>query len=58
MQPKSRAASEAVRAMNPDLRTRTLELLVCPKSESTFDDAFWEAQDFVTNALDNVKARD
>ena len=39
------------------VQPQPLELLVCPKSESTFDDAFWEAQDFVTNALDNVKAR-
>eukprot|EP00499_Haloplacidia_sp_CaronLabIsolate_P005863 CAMPEP_0196769604 /NCGR_PEP_ID=MMETSP1104-20130614/633_1 /TAXON_ID=33652 /ORGANISM="Cafeteria sp., Strain Caron Lab Isolate" /LENGTH=1139 /DNA_ID=CAMNT_0042139701 /DNA_START=23 /DNA_END=3442 /DNA_ORIENTATION=+ len=56
-QPKSVAASEAVRAMNAAIQVRTLETLVCPDTETTFDDAFWEGQDFVTNALDNIKAR-
>lgn len=56
-QPKSVAAADAVVAMNPALRVKAMESLVCPDTEPTFNDQFWEAQDFVTNALDNVKAR-
>lgn len=56
-QSKSVAASEAVKKYNPALRIRALETLVAPNTESTFDDAFWVKQSFVTNALDNVKAR-
>jgi ubiquitin-activating enzyme E1 len=33
------------------------ESLVAPTSENIFSDPFWESLDFVTNALDNVKAR-
>lgn len=56
-QPKSVAAADAVVAMNPALRVKAMESLVCPDTEPTFNDQFWESQDFVTNALDNVKAR-
>lgn len=30
---------------------------MAPTSENIFTDQFWEGLDFVTNALDNVKAR-
>lgn len=33
------------------------EELVAVTTENVFADAFWEGLDFVTNALDNVKAR-
>jgi len=56
-QPKSIAASNAAKAMNPKLNVKALEILVAPQTESTFNDDFWAMQDFVTNALDNVKAR-
>jgi ubiquitin-activating enzyme E1 len=56
-QPKSVAATNAARIMNPELNVRALEVLVAPQTESTFDDGFWQSLDFVTNALDNVKAR-
>jgi len=56
-QPKSVAATEAVRRMNPALRVDCKEALVAPHTENQFPDAFWESLDFVTNALDNVKAR-
>ena len=55
--PKSVGAFEAVQRMNAAIQVRCLEKLVCPKTEDTFDDKFWESQDFITNALDNVKAR-
>lgn len=56
-QPKSVAASNAAKIMNPQFNVKSLELLVAPHTESTFDDAFWQSQDWITNALDNVKAR-
>ena len=33
------------------------EELVAVTTENVFPDKFWEGLDFVTNALDNVKAR-
>ncbi|KDO35490.1 hypothetical protein SPRG_00337 [Saprolegnia parasitica CBS 223.65] len=56
-QPKSVAATQAVRSMNASLKVKTLEQLVAPTTEHVFDDTFWSNLDFVTNALDNVKAR-
>jgi ubiquitin-activating enzyme E1 len=56
-QPKSVAATSAVRQMNADLKVKALEQLVAPHTENVFDDDFWTDLDVVTNALDNVKAR-
>eukprot|EP00944_MAST-04C_sp_MAST-4C-sp1_P014587 g14587.t1 len=55
--PKSVGAFEAVQLMNKDIKVKALELLVAPKTEKIFNDEFWKSQDFITNALDNVKAR-
>lgn len=57
-QPKSRAAGESVTSMNPAIKVNALELLVHAGTENTFHSAFWEGQNFITNALDNVKARE
>lgn len=56
-QAKSTAASQAALVMNPDLKIDSRETLVAPHTENHFPDSFWESLDFVTNALDNVKAR-
>ncbi|RHY10810.1 hypothetical protein DYB25_002001 [Aphanomyces astaci] len=57
-QPKSVAATAAVRRMNDALNVLTLEHLVAPTTEHVFHDTFWSNDvDFVTNALDNIKAR-
>lgn len=32
-------------------------MYVAPETEEFFNDDFWENQDFVVNALDNIKAR-
>mmetsp|Transcript_25362 Transcript_25362/g.33102 ORF Transcript_25362/g.33102 Transcript_25362/m.33102 type:complete len:1104 (+) Transcript_25362:37-3348(+) len=56
-QPKSVAASNAVAAMNDNIKIDCKEALVAPHTENLFPDQFWESLDFVTNALDNVKAR-
>lgn len=56
-QPKSRAGSAMARIMNKDFKIEPLELLLCAKSEETFDDNFWLGIDGVCNALDNMEAR-
>lgn len=56
---KSDCAAEAVQAMNPDLKGRivTLRDRVGPDTEHVYNELFWEGLDGVTNALDNVDAR-
>ena len=56
---KSQCAAEAVQAMNPDLRGKFVILpdRVGPDTEHIFNEDFWEGLDGVTNALDNVDAR-
>ena len=56
---KSDCAAEAVQAMNPDLRGKFVILpdRVGPETEHIFNETFWEELSGVTNALDNVDAR-
>ena len=56
---KSECAAEAVQAMNPDLNGKFVILpdRVGPETEHIFNETFWEELDGVTNALDNVDAR-
>ena len=56
---KSECAAEAVQAMNPDLKGKIAILAerVSPETEGVFNEDFWESLDGVTNALDNVDAR-
>ena len=56
-EPKSVTAAAAARAMNNELKIEALETPVGEDTESTFNDAFWNNIDIVTNALDNIKAR-
>eukprot|EP00924_Labyrinthula_sp_SR-Ha-C_P002342 maker-scaffold_16-snap-gene-1.20-mRNA-1 protein AED:0.05 eAED:0.05 QI:124/1/0.66/1/1/1/3/0/1222 len=56
-QPKSLAAKQSILEMNSGINVEALERLVNPDSENIFNQRFWESIDFVTNALDNVKAR-
>ena len=56
-QSKSEAACKAVQKMNPAFNCQSLKLRVCPETEETFNDDFWEGLDCVVNAVDNVKAR-
>jgi ubiquitin-activating enzyme E1 len=56
---KSECASQAVQAMNPDLKGK-IEMMkdrVAQDTEHVFNENFWENLDGVTNALDNVDAR-
>jgi ubiquitin-activating enzyme E1 len=56
---KSECASQAVQAMNPDLKGKIdmLKDRVAQDTEHVFNEDFWESLDGVTNALDNVDAR-
>ena len=56
---KSECAAAAVQAMNPDLsgKISIRPDRVGPDTEHIFNEDFWEALDGVTNALDNVDAR-
>lgn len=56
---KSRCAATAVQAMNPDLNGKFVILSdrVGSETEHIFNEDFWEQLDGVTNALDNVDAR-
>ncbi|CAM9644313.1 unnamed protein product, partial [Ectocarpus fasciculatus] len=56
-QAKSAAAAIAAKAMNSTIKLDAREDFVSPGTENLFQDKFWEELDFVTNALDNVKAR-
>ncbi|GAA5918144.1 hypothetical protein JCM6882_007288 [Rhodosporidiobolus microsporus] len=56
---KSEAGRRAVTEMNPGLEGKVdvFKLAVGPDTENTFGDAFFDSLDGVTNALDNVAAR-
>lgn len=56
---KSECAAEAVQFMNPDLKGKFVILpdRVGAETEHIFNEKFWEELDGVTNALDNVDAR-
>lgn len=56
---KSDCAAAAVQAMNPELEGKivTFRDRVGPETEHVFNEDFWEELDGVTNALDNVDAR-
>ncbi|KAK7116491.1 ubiquitin-like modifier-activating enzyme 6 [Littorina saxatilis] len=56
--PKSTTAAQAVLEINPALHIEAQQHKVCPQTESSnYPDKFFEAQDVMVNALDNVEAR-
>jgi len=54
---KSQIACEVGRTMNKHLNVEALKLRVSPENHQVFTDDFWESLDLVTNAVDNIKAR-
>lgn len=54
---KSTTAAVAAVEMNPEFNCVALETRVGPDTEETFNDTFWESQDCIVNALDNIQAR-
>ncbi|RMX37969.1 hypothetical protein pdam_00009035 [Pocillopora damicornis] len=56
--PKSVTAASSVTLINPDIDVDPHQHKVCPETEETlYTDQFFESQDLVVNALDNVEAR-
>ncbi|KAI0237342.1 Ubiquitin-like modifier-activating enzyme 6 [Lamellibrachia satsuma] len=57
-QPKSTTAALSTKELNPELRIDAHQNRVCPETESSlYTDAFFESQNVIVNALDNVEAR-
>ncbi|RNA32502.1 ubiquitin-like modifier-activating enzyme 6 [Brachionus plicatilis] len=54
---KSVVAAEAASQINAHIKIKAMELKVCPQSESTFSDKFFQEQNVCVNALDNLEAR-
>lgn len=55
---KSETAAAAVKQMNPSIRITGHQNRVGPDTEKVYDDDFFESLNGVTNALDNVDARE
>lgn len=54
---KSETAAKAIKRMNPTVNVEPHTNRVCPETEQTYNDTFFENLDGVANALDNVDAR-
>lgn len=54
---KSEVACRVVKQYNKDFKTDDRQALVAAENSHIFNDKFWESQDFVINAVDNIKAR-
>ncbi|KYQ91301.1 ubiquitin activating enzyme E1 [Tieghemostelium lacteum] len=54
---KSQSAAKAVRVMNSSIHIDPKEIKVDQHSETTFNSNFYNAQDVIVSALDNVEAR-
>ena len=54
---KSKVACNALNILNPEFNCYALEDKVCKETENIFNDNFWECQDYIINAVDNVEAR-
>ena len=54
---KSKCACFEAKKMNPSCNFEDKQLLVHSGTENVFNTKFWESQNFVLNAVDNIKAR-
>ena len=54
---KSKIACKNIRKMNPDVNVVDLQLVVSDKTSDIFNKEFWEFQDFIFSAVDNIDAR-
>ncbi|MCP3683743.1 MAG: hypothetical protein GY861_13750, partial [bacterium] len=55
--PKSKTAGRAISQMNKEFKCKDMQNYVSPETENIFTNDFWSTQNFVINAVDNVKAR-
>ena len=56
-EPKSIIASKETTKMNTDFHCNPMKARIGIENENIFDEKFWEKQDFIINAVDNVEAR-
>ncbi|CRH02680.1 ubiquitin-activating enzyme E1, putative [Plasmodium relictum] len=54
---KSLIASEIIKNKNKNINVRSLETRVGSENEHVFNESFWEKQNIIVNALDNIQAR-
>lgn len=54
---KSEVAKYYTKIMNNSININSYSKLVSPETENIFTDSFWDKQDIIFNAVDNVKAR-
>lgn len=54
---KSEVAKDLVVKMNDSFNIKSCTSFVNPETENIFSDTFWDNQDIIFNAVDNVKAR-
>ena len=54
---KSEVAEYYVKQMNDSINIFAYKNYVGPETENIFTDHFWDEQDIIFNAVDNVKAR-
>ena len=55
--PKAEVACESIKKMNKDFNCISFRKRVESESENFFDEEFWNKQDFIINAVDNLEAR-
>ena len=55
--PKSEVACESIKKMNKNFNCASFKIRVDQESENFFDEEFWNKQDFIINAVDNIEAR-
>jgi len=55
--PKSEVACKVVSEFNNDFKKVAYQTLVTPENSHIFNDKFWNKQDYIINAVDNIKAR-
>lgn len=54
---KSIVACDMVTKINPSFKPKGYQNLVSPDTEDIFDEKFWNKQNIIINAVDNMKAR-
>ena len=54
---KSKTACEEIKKMNKNFNCETHQNLVNEDTEIIYNENFWKSQDFIINAVDNIKAR-
>lgn len=55
--PKSITASNAIKEINENSKIYPMKTKIGKESENVFDEQFWENQNYIINAVDNVDAR-